>query len=151
MSNHTRFFPVVVPALLFLMSCAPIIPEKQVVFTDSAPKPIGRSSQAIKTGNSLYIAGQFGVEPGREQLVPGGILGETQQALRNIDAVLRRADYARHDVVRMDVYLTNVNDYQTVQSVFDNYFTNKPPTVNFMEVNRLPRGAMVSITVTATR
>lgn len=139
------------PALFFLASCAPVISPKRVIVTESAPSPIGSSSQAVEAGNSLYISGQIGVEPLRGQLVPGGILGETQQALKNIDALLTQAGYTKRDVVRVEVYLTNMNDYQTVQSIFDNYFTSVPPVVHYVEINRLPRGAMVSLVATATK
>jgi 2-iminobutanoate/2-iminopropanoate deaminase len=146
-----RLLLFLLPALFFLASCAPMIPEKRVVVTESAPSSIGSSSQAVVAGNSLYISGQIGVEPLRGQLVPGGILAETQQALSNIDALLKVAGYTKRDVVRMEVYLTNMNDYQTVQSIFDNYFTSVPPVVNYVEINRLPRGAMVSLVATATK
>jgi len=99
----------------------------------------------------LYISGQLGIEPGTEQLVPGGILAETQQALRNIDALLKESNYTSIDVVRVQVYLTNLNDYQTVQMVFDRYFHVRPPVVSFVEVNRLPLGGIISIVATASR
>jgi 2-iminobutanoate/2-iminopropanoate deaminase len=146
-----RLFMFLFPAMFFLTSCVTAIPDKQVVVTDSAPGSIGSSSQAVIAGNSLYISGQIGVEPIRGQLVPGGILAETQQALRNIDTLLKHAGYTKRDVVRVEVYLTNMNDYQTVQSIFDSYFTSLPPAVNYVEINRLPRGAMVSLLATASK
>lgn len=152
MSILKKLILVLIPVITILfISCAHVIPDPQVVISEDAARPIGGSSQAIKTGNALYLAGQLGLEPGTEQLVPGGILAETQQALRNIDALLRRADYTSRDVVRVEVFLTNINDYQTVQMVFDNYFTSRPPAVNFVEVNRLPRGGMICILATASK
>jgi 2-iminobutanoate/2-iminopropanoate deaminase len=151
MVNPQRLLLVLVPSLILFVSCATIIPDKKVIVSNRVPDTIGASSQAIEAGNTLYMSAQLGLEPTMGQLVPGGILAETQQALRNVDTLLREAGYTQRDVVQVNIYLTNMNDYQTVQMVFDNYFTGLPPTVNYVEVARLPRGASVSIVVTAER
>jgi 2-iminobutanoate/2-iminopropanoate deaminase len=149
-----KFSKHVIPAvgcIFFLfISCMHVIPEKEVIFTDSAPRPFGKSSQAVKSGEVLYVAGQIGIEPRFDQLVPGGILAETQQALQNIDNLLRSSGYTSRNLIRMEIYLTNINDYMNVQLVLDNYFRDLPPVVHYVEVNRLPRGAMISIMATAS-
>jgi hypothetical protein len=81
------------------VSCATVIPDKKVIISDKAPDTIGSSSQAVDAGNTLYISAQLGLEPEMGQLAPGRKLAKTQQALRNVDALLREPDYTQRDVV----------------------------------------------------
>jgi 2-iminobutanoate/2-iminopropanoate deaminase len=136
--------------LVGLASCTTAVPQKYAVSTENAPQPYGNASQAVKSGGVLYISSQYGLAPGRDRVVPGGIFGETQQALQNIDAILAAAGHSVHDVVSVRVHLRHLNDYVNVQMVFDNYFKDPPPIIDYIEVSGLPWGALVSISATAS-
>jgi 2-iminobutanoate/2-iminopropanoate deaminase len=123
---------------------------KAEVYTINAPAPIGPFSQAIKAhGTFLYVSGNIGIVDG--QLVSGDVKGQTRQALNNINAVLKEAGYSFGDVVKVNVFLTNMDDFAAMNEVYATYFTKPEPARTTVQVSRLPFGAIVEIELTAVK
>jgi 2-iminobutanoate/2-iminopropanoate deaminase len=123
---------------------------KTEVYTMNAPAPIGPFSQAIKAqGTFLYVSGNIGIKDGA--LVAGGIKAQTQQALDNIHAVLREAGYSFQDVVKVNVFITNMDDFTAMNEVYASYFSKPEPARTTVQVSRLPREAIVEIELTAVK
>lgn len=123
---------------------------KEAVFTRQSPAPIGPFSQAIKAqGVHLYVSGSIGMQDG--QIVKGGIKAQAVQALDNIKAVLDAAGYGFADVVKVNVYLHNMNDFVAMNEVYANYFPSPEPARTTVQVSRLPKDALVEIDLVAVK
>jgi 2-iminobutanoate/2-iminopropanoate deaminase len=125
--------------------------QRQVITTDKAPAAIGPYSQAIRVGNTLYCAGQLGIDPATGALVAGGIEAETRQALTNLQAVLEAAGFGLRDVVQAQVFLRDLNDYAAMNKVYAEFFTDQPPARAAVQVARVPRDAAVEVLLVAMR
>lgn len=137
--------------LLVLLGCAKTAPDKEIIATAAAPAAIGPYSQAVRIGNMLFCAGQIAIDPGSGELVQGGIAEQTHQVLRNIQAVLKAADFSLADVVQSQVFLSDLNDYGAMNEVYASYFKQSPPARAAVQVARLPKDALVEIMVTAVK
>jgi len=124
---------------------------KKTIATNSAPKAIGPYSQAIQVGNTLYLAGQIAIVPKTGKMTQNTIEQQTHQVMKNIDAVLKAAGFSLNDVVQSQVYLKNLDHYQAMNKIYATYFTNSAPVRAVVEVNKLPRNALIEIMVTAVK
>lgn len=136
--------------LAALCAChAPL--AREVIATPGAPAAIGPYSQAVRAGPHLWLAGQIGIDPATGQLVPGGIEAETRRALENLEAVLAAAGLSPADVVAVQVYLADLDDFAAMNAVYAAVFDAAPPARATVEVGALPRGARVEIAAQAYR
>ncbi|MEM4650699.1 MAG: RidA family protein [Pyrobaculum sp.] len=124
---------------------------KEVIYTESAPKPIGPYSQAVKTGNMLFVSGQIPIDPKTGEVVKGGIKEQTRQVLENIKAVLEAAGYTLNDVTMAFVFLADMNMFPEYNEVYAQYFKEKPPARVTVQAARLPRDVLIEIAVIAVR
>ena len=124
---------------------------KKVIATDQAPKAIGPYSQAILVDGTLYLAGQIALDPSSGKLVEGGIEVQTRRVMQNLNAVLNAAGYQFDDVVQTQVFLSNLNHYKAMNSVYATYFDERPPARAVVEAARIPRDALVEIMMVAQR
>ena len=123
---------------------------KEAIFTKHSPAPIGPFSQAIKAqGVHLYVSGSIGMQDG--VIVRGGIKAQAVQALDNIKAVLEAAGYGFADVVKVNVYLHDMNDFVAMNEVYANYFPPPEPARTTVQVSRLPKDALVEFDLVAVR
>ena len=122
----------------------------QTIHTEDAPAAIGPYSQAVRAGSLLMTSGQLGLNP-ETGVLPEGIAEQTEQALKNIDAILQEAGFARTDVVKTTVFIRNMNDFGTVNSIYAAFFGEHKPARSCVEVSALPKGGLVEIEVTAAR
>jgi 2-iminobutanoate/2-iminopropanoate deaminase len=122
---------------------------KEVISSPDAPKAIGPYSQAIKVGNTLWLAGQIALEPTTGGMVTGSIQIETTQVMSNIQAVLAAAGMGLKDVVQVQVFLSDLNDYQAFNELYAEYFPENAPARAVVQAARLPRDAKVEIMMTA--
>lgn len=127
------------------------LPARRVVATDRAPQALASYSQAIEVGNTLYLAGQIGLDPATRELVPGGLEAEARRALENCKAVLEAAGYTLRDVAQVQVLLADIGDYAAFNPIYGTYFPVEPPARAAYAVAALPRGARVEIVMTAVR
>ena len=124
--------------------------NKKVIATHKAPKAIGPYSQAIEIDNTLYLAGQIGLDPASGKLVDGGIEKQTDRVMKNLQAVLDAAGYKFDNVVQTQVFVADLNDYKAMNDVYAKYFSDAPPARAAVQAV-LPRGALVEIMMVAKR
>ncbi|MGH7672248.1 MAG: RidA family protein [Gemmatimonadales bacterium] len=135
---------------LALAACSlRLYPTRGPVSTPGAPAVIGPYSQAMRAGDTLYLAGQVGVDPATGKLVEGGIEAETRRALENLKAVLAAAGYRLSEVVQAQVFLTDLRVFEAMNRVYAEYFPKDPPARATVQVAALPRGARVEIALVA--
>ncbi len=122
---------------------------KTVVNTDKAPAAIGPYSQATNAGGFLFVSGQIPVDPKTGAVVSGGIESQTKQVLENLTAILASQNLELSQVVKTTVFLANMNDFQTVNTVYAEYFKKEAPARACVAVARLPKDVMVEIEAVA--
>lgn len=118
---------------------------REAVQTDAAPQAIGTYSQALAVDGTVYLSGQIPLDPDTMQIVAGGIRREVEQVLANLAAVAAAAGAGLKDFVKLTVYLTDLNDFETVNQVMAGEFDEPYPARAAVQVAALPRGARVEI------
>ncbi len=122
---------------------------KKIVSTEKAPKAIGPYSQAIRTENLIFTAGQVGLNPATMELVEGGLEAQTRQVLTNLKNVLESADSGLNYVVKTTVFLQNISDFAAMNAVYTEFFPENAPARSTVAVAALPKGALIEIECTA--
>ena len=118
---------------------------KKIVSTDKAPKAIGPYSQAIRTENLVFTAGQLGMDPVTMELVQDDVAAQTRQALTNLKHVLETADSGLNFVVKTTVFLQDMRDFASMNAVYTEFFPENPPARSTVQVAALPKGGLVEI------
>ena len=142
---------VVLLAALAFSACAGGGGDREVISTPNAPAAIGPYSQGIRVGSTLYLAGQIGLDPATGKLVEGDIEAQTHRALKNLGAVLKAAGFDYSDVVQVQAYLVDLNDYKAMNDVYATYFSKSKPARAVVEAARIPRDALVEIMMVAVK
>ncbi|KAL2151339.1 hypothetical protein VTH82DRAFT_6437 [Thermothelomyces myriococcoides] len=120
------------------------------VLTDKAPKPIPQLSQAVKYNGMVYCSGSLGVDPETSKFVEGSVKERTRQALKNLSAVLEAAGSSLKNVVKMNVFLTDMSNFAAMNQVYDEFFVWEPkPCRTCVAVHQLPFNSDVEIECTA--
>lgn len=119
--------------------------ERTIVFSSAAPAAIGPYSQAVAMHGFVFLSGQLGIDPITGTLVSGGIKEETEQALKNVQAVLESAGLSLAHVVKTTVFLADIADFAAMNEVYARYFSNSYPARSAFQVAALPKGARVEI------
>jgi len=119
--------------------------KKSVVETDKAPKAIGPYSQAIQAGNLLFLSGQIPLDPDKGELVKGDIDRQTKQVLENIKGVLESQKLGMEDVVKITIFLKDIENFGRVNEVYSTYFKSSPPARSTVEVAKLPRDVEIEV------
>ena len=117
---------------------------KNVIHTENAPAAIGPYSQAIEANGMLFISGQIPVNPANGE-VPEGITAQTEQVMKNIEAILTEAGYTFDNVVKTTCLLSDIANFGAMNEVYAQYFTVNPPARAAFAVRDLPKGVMVEI------
>jgi 2-iminobutanoate/2-iminopropanoate deaminase len=125
--------------------------EKIVCFSDipGAPKAVGPYSPAVKVGNTYYLSGQVGLNPESGKLVEGGITTQTEQVLKNVSTVLASLGLSLSNVAKSTIFLTDMGNFQTVNTLYGSAFGDHKPARSTVQVSALPLGAIVEIEVIA--
>lgn len=124
---------------------------KKIIHTKNAPAAIGPYSQATEINGMLFISGQVPIDPTTGKVVEGGILEQTEQVMKNIDAILKVAGYAFDDVVKSTCLLSNMTYFADMNSVYGKYYASNPPARAAFAVKDLPLGVMVEIETIAAK
>lgn len=119
------------------------------IHTDKAPAALGRYSQAIKAGNTIYVSGQLGLDPATGKYAGEDAVAQARQSLTNISNILAEAGASMSDVVTVTVLLDDVSTFADVNKVYAEFFTEPYPARACYEVAKLPANALVEIQVTA--
>jgi 2-iminobutanoate/2-iminopropanoate deaminase len=122
---------------------------KKVIETPNAPAPIGPYSQAVQFGNLLFTAGQVAINPETQVVVTSGVHDEAVQVMKNLNAVLTAAGYTMENVLKTTIFLTDMNDFATVNAVYGTYFKDHFPARETVAVKTLPKSVNVEISVIA--
>ena len=117
--------------------------SKEIISTDSAPAAIGPYSQAVRTGELVFLSGQIPLDPETMELVSSDIAEQARQIFRNLRAVAIAAGGSLDDLVKVNLYLTDLNNFQTVNQIMEEFFTAPYPARAAVGVAQLPRGAAV--------
>jgi 2-iminobutanoate/2-iminopropanoate deaminase len=125
--------------------------EKIVCFNDipGAPKAVGPYSPAVKVGNTYYLSGQVGLNPESGKIVEGGITAQTEQVLKNVSTVLASLGLSFSNVAKSTMFLTDMGNFQTVNTLYGSAFGDHKPARSTVQVSALPLGAIVEIEVIA--
>jgi reactive intermediate/imine deaminase len=118
---------------------------KQTIHTDQAPQAIGTYSQAVRAGDAVYLSGQIPLVPATMTLVPGDMNAQIRQVFDNLSAVARAAGGGLEDVVKLNVFLTDLNNFPLVNQVMAEYFSEPYPARAAVGVASLPKGAQVEM------
>ena len=119
------------------------------VKTDKAPAAIGPYSQAVVANGFLFSAGQIALDPATGQMVDGGVTGQTERVMENLQAVLESAGLSWTDVVKTTVYLHDMADFPKVNEIYGRWIGDARPARSTVQVTALPRGGLVEIDMMA--
>jgi 2-iminobutanoate/2-iminopropanoate deaminase len=122
---------------------------KNIIYTNTAPEPIGPYSQAVQAGNMLFVSGQVAIDPAKNEVIAGTVVDEARQVMKNIDALLSQANYSFADIVKTTIFLIDMNDFAAVNEVYGSYFESNFPARETVAVAGLPKNVKVEISVTA--
>lgn len=125
--------------------------DRRQIQTSDAPAAIGPYSQAVSIGELIFCSGQVALDPATGEMVTGGIEAETRRVLANLGAVLRAAGVGPAQVVKTTIYLADMADFTTVNSIYAEVFGANPPARATVQVAALPKGARVEIDAIAVR
>ena len=117
------------------------------IATPNAPQAIGPYSQAIRHSNFLFVSGQIAIDPQTANIVEGDIEAQTEQVLKNIAAIIEASDMSLKDVVKCTCFLNDMNDFVRFNGVYEKYFGEILPARETVEVSRLPKDAIVEVSV----
>ena len=119
--------------------------SRQIIHTDQAPAAIGPYSQAVRVGDTVYLSGQTPLDPATGLLVEGDIAVQARRAFDNLQAVCKAAGGSFDQVVRLGLYLTDLDNFAAVNAVMAEYFTAPYPARSTIEVSGLPRGSAFEV------
>ena len=124
---------------------------RRAISTKGAPSAVGPYSQAITTHDLVFCSGQVGLDPATGELVPGGLEGQVERVIRNLEAVLDAAGCTLADVVKTTCFLADINDFATFNAIYARFFPDPPPARSTFAVKALPKSALVEIEAVAVR
>lgn len=122
---------------------------KKIIKTDKAPAPIGPYNQAVMVDNMLYVSGQIAINPETGELVMDNIIEETQQVMRNLEAILTEAGMNFSNVIKTTIFLKDMNQFSKVNEVYGAFFKSDFPARETVQVAALPKFVNVEISVVA--
>ena len=124
---------------------------KKVINTKNAPAAIGPYSQAIEINGTLYVSGQVPVDPATAKVVEGGIVEQTKQVMKNIEAILDEAGYSFSEVVKSTCLLSDMSSFASMNEIYGSYYKENPPARAAFAVKELPLGVLVEIETIAVK
>lgn len=124
--------------------------EKKIILSTSAPSPIGPYSQAVMIGNTLYCSGQIALDSSGT-FHNSSVETEAKQVMANIGHVLKASGMDYSNIVKTSIFLTDMNDFATVNTIYASYFSGEFPARETVQVSALPKGAKVEISVIAVK
>lgn len=124
---------------------------KSIVYSPNAPEPIGPYSQAVQSGNMLFVSGQIAIQRATGNIINTTIEAETEQVMINLKEVLTAAGMDFTNVVKCSIFLKDMGNFPKVNEVYGKYFQNNPPARETVEVSRLPKDVNVEISCIAAK
>lgn len=119
--------------------------SKVIIRTNDAPAAIGTYSQAVKIGTTVYLSGQIPLDPASMQMVSEDFAEQTHQVFKNLSAVCEAAGGSLNDMVKVNIFLTDLSQFATVNDIMSQYYVEPYPARAAVQVSALPRGAQIEI------
>lgn len=123
----------------------------ELLKTDKAPAAVGPYSQGVKAENIIYTSGQLPINPETGKLLTGDIKEQAKMSLENVKAVLESAGATLEDVVKVTVFVADINKFSDINEVYGEYFSNHKPARSLVEVSKLPLGGEIEIEAIAIK
>ena len=124
--------------------------KKEIIYTKDAPEPIGPYNQAVKVGRTLYVSGQIPLLPRKMVLVNNDLEKETIQVMKNLEAILLKANMTFDNVVKTTIFLSDMSNFERINKVYGRYFNpEQAPARETVEVSNLPKYVRLEISVIA--
>ena len=125
--------------------------KKEIIYTKNAPEPIGPYNQAVKIGKTLYVSGQIPLIPGKMELVNGDLEKETIQVMKNLEAIILKANMTFDNIVKTTIFLSDMGNFGIVNRIYGKYFDpENAPARETVEVSNLPKYVRLEISVIAS-
>ena len=124
---------------------------KKQIATPNAPSAIGPYSQAVEAGNMVFVSGQIALDPQSGEVVPGNIEVQAKRIMESLRMILMEAGCEFNNVVKSNIYLTDLNDFAKVNEIYGSYFKEPYPARATVEVSSLPKGVALEIDVIAVK
>ena len=124
---------------------------KKIINIKNAPEPVGPYSQAILYGNTLYSSGQIAIDPKTNNLILDNLEKETHQVMLNIGAILDAANMKWENIIKCSIFLSDMNNFELVNSIYASYFNSSYPARETVEVACLPKNVNVEISFIAIK
>ena len=118
---------------------------KKIIFTERAPKAIGPYSQAVSAGGFTFVSGQVAISPETGDLINSSIKDQAEQVIKNLTAICEEANGSLADIVKLTIYITDMNDFAVVNETMQKYFSEPYPARATVEVSALPLGVNVEM------
>lgn len=118
---------------------------KTIINTDKAPSAIGTYSQAVKVNNTVYLSGQIPLVPETMEVVEGGFAEQTKQVFDNLSAVCEAAGGTINDMVKVNIFMTDLSNFATVNEIMSQYFTQPYPARAAIQISKLPKDVDIEI------
>ena len=122
----------------------------EIISTNLAPQAIGPYSQAVRSQNYLFASGQIAINPVTNEFLAGNITTETHQVMNNIKGLLSSEGLTFESIFKTTVFLANMDDFQTFNNIYAEYFPITKPARSCVQVAKLPKGALVEIEIIAS-
>lgn len=122
---------------------------KKIIFTESAPAPVGPYSQAVQFGQVLFCSGQIPINPKTNEVLKGSIEEQTELAMNNVGEVLKAAGLGYEDIIKTSIFITDMSQFPKVNEVYAKYFPETAPARSCVAVKELPKSVDVEIEVIA--
>ena len=119
--------------------------EKEIMISKKVPAAIGPYSPALKIGNLVFVSGQLPIDPVIGEIVKGEIEVQTRKSLENLKAVLESYSIGMENVVKITIFLKDMNNFSRINKIYGEYFTGQFPARSCVEVSRLPKDADIEI------
>ncbi|MGH1543784.1 MAG: RidA family protein [Arenicella sp.] len=119
--------------------------QKTIINTDQAPQAIGSYSQAVRAGNQVYISGQIPLNPESGEIMNADFATEAKQVFDNLSAIAKAAGGDLSNIVKLTVYLTNLDDFATLNQTMESYFAQPFPARAAVQISALPKGSTVEV------
>lgn len=119
--------------------------NKEIIATDNAPAAIGTYSQAVKVDNTVYLSGQIPLVPSTMEMVSEDFEAQVVQVFDNLTAVTKSAGGSMNDIVKLNIFMTDLSNFATVNDVMSRYFEQPYPARAAIEVSALPKGSKVEM------
>jgi 2-iminobutanoate/2-iminopropanoate deaminase len=119
--------------------------QKSIIYTETAPEPIGPYSQAIVIGDFIFTSGQIAINPSTGNIEGTDIKTQTRIAIQNLSEILKRAGSSLDKIIKTTVFIRNMEDFKLMNEVYEEYFGQSKPSRSTVEVSGLPKNALVEI------